>query len=390
MKKMKKLFLIAIASIFSSGAIAQDTTDCALFVNFSYTVDDDNIYFTNTSTGEPLGPIYSWTIDGLTSALENPTFSRAGFEATETVCFTVHDAPFECAGERCELIDFEMLDDSIIIIIDSTDCLLSTSFTYTVAGDMLYLTNTSTGEPADANYSWSVDGLYSSEENPSFSTLGFEAYEEVCLTVYDSVESCFGTYCELIYLDGDTIIDSTDCLLNASFTIALDGGMLNLFNTSTGEPFGAFYNWSVDGLYSSEENPSFSTADFEATEEVCLTVYDSSEFCIDTYCLTLAFEDDSVIVVDSTAGIFSAEKVSMELFPNPVKDVLTIKVSNSNGTKQVNVYSAYGELVRVEQIARENSQIILDLTDLTNGIYIVTIIDEENPDLIIREKLIKN
>ena len=158
----------------------------------------------------------------------------------------------------------------------------------------------------------------------------------------------------------------------------------------TDEPFGAFYNWSVDGLYSSEENPSFSTADFEATEEVCLTVYDSSEFCIDTYCLTLAFEDDSVIVVDSTAGIFSAEKVSMEMFPNPVKDVLTIKVSNSNSTKQVNVYSAYGELVRVEQIARENSQIILDLTDLTNGIYIVTIIDEENPDLIIREKLIKN
>lgn len=390
MKKMKKLFLIAIASIFGIGAIAQDTTDCALFVNFSYTTDDDNIYFTNTSTGEPLGPIYSWTIDGLTSALENPTFSRAGFEATETVCLTVHDEAFECAGERCELIDFAVEDDSIIIIIDSTDCLLSTSFTYTVAGDMLYLTNTSTGEPADANYSWSVDGLYSTEENPSFSTLGFEAYEEVCLTVYDSVESCFGTYCELIYLDGDTIIDSTDCLLNASFTFSLDGGMLNLFNTSTDEPFGAYYNWSVDGLYSSEENPSFSTADFEATEEVCLTVYDSSEFCIDTYCLTLAFDGDSAIIIDSTASLLSLEKVTMELFPNPAKDVLTIKVSSTNSTKQVNVYSAYCELVRVEQIARENSQIILDLTDLTNGIYIVTIIDEENPDLIIREKLIKN
>jgi hypothetical protein len=80
----------------------------------------------------------------------------------------------------------------------------------------------------------------------------------------------------------------------------------------------------------------------------------------------------------------------MEMFPNPAKDVLTIKVSSTNSTKQVNIYSAYGELVRVEQIARENSQIILDLTDLTNGIYIVTIIDEENPDLIIREKLIKN
>jgi hypothetical protein len=80
----------------------------------------------------------------------------------------------------------------------------------------------------------------------------------------------------------------------------------------------------------------------------------------------------------------------MEMFPNPAKDALTIKVSTTSSTKQVNVYSAYGELVRVEQIARENSQIILDLTDLTNGIYIVTIIDEENPDLIIREKLIKN
>jgi hypothetical protein len=80
----------------------------------------------------------------------------------------------------------------------------------------------------------------------------------------------------------------------------------------------------------------------------------------------------------------------MEMFPNPAKDMLTIKVSNSNSTKQVNVYSAYGELVRVEQIPQNNSQIIMDLTELTNGIYIVTIIDEENPELIIREKLIKN
>jgi hypothetical protein len=44
----------------------------------------------------------------------------------------------------------------------------------------------------------------------------------------------------------------------------------------------------------------------------------------------------------------------------------------------------------VEQIPQNNSQIIMDLTELTNGIYIVTIIDEENPELIIREKLIKN
>jgi hypothetical protein len=471
---MKNLLLLTFFGLFGFSAGAQDTLGCDLIASFTYTVSGETLYLTNTSTDEPVWSFYDYTVDGLSSSLENPTFPTTDFETSELVCLTVYDSTEECIDTYCLTIFFE--DDTIVD--DTTGCELVADFTYTVSGGLLYLTNTSTGEPLWPFYSWMVDGLTSSLENPTFSTADFEASEEVCLTVYDSLEDCMDTYCLTIYFEDDTLVDdSTECELIANFTYTISGGMLNLTNTSTGEPFWPFYSWMVDGLTSSLENPSFPTADFEATEEVCLTVYDSLEDCMDTYCLTIYLDDDTTTVeceleadfsfsyedgeltltntstgefgtttydwnvdgmwssdenptfptadfeesevicltvysidslfgcidtvcytfffddstgVDSTAGLTPTEKLTVEIYPNPAKDALNIRLANGNGNQQIIIYNTVGEMVRMDQVGLNNSQTTIDVSDLPNGLYIINVIDAENPANSIQEKFIKN
>jgi PKD repeat protein len=133
---------------------------------------------------------------------------------------------------------------------DTLGCPLEASFTYSVSGGNLYLTNTSTDEPTWPFYFWTVDGSTSYAENPIFPTAGFEGSEEVCLTVSDSSEECIDMICMILYFDEDSVIvdDSLGCDLNASFTYSISGGEITFTNTSTGEPVDAMYNWAIDDL----------------------------------------------------------------------------------------------------------------------------------------------
>ncbi|HRH59805.1 MAG TPA: T9SS type A sorting domain-containing protein, partial [Chitinophagaceae bacterium] len=84
----------------------------------------------------------------------------------------------------------------------------------------------------------------------------------------------------------------------------------------------------------------------------------------------------------------SSEKV--QLFPNPVKDKLSISISSSQQNFTVIVTDAKGM-----QVAKKNSTIIngateLDVHALTPGIYFVKIIDAKNAKVIATERFIKD
>ncbi len=382
---MKRILLIALFGLLGFSANAQDTLGCGLIANFTYTVSGETLYLTNTSTDEPLWPFYNWTVDGLSSSEENPTFPTVGFEESELVCLTVFDSTEECVDTYCMTIYFE--DDTLVD--DSTACELIANFSYTISGGTLNLTNTSTGEPAWPHYSWMVDGLSSTIENPSFPTADFEASEEVCLTVYDSLEECIDTYCMTIYFEDDSLDDdSTGCAVNANFTFVRSEETIYFTNTSTDEPVDAMYRWYIDWvLASEEENPSFDVADFEPSKTMCLEVYTADWTCYDSLCQVITIDS---IDIDSTASIGGLEKPTVEIYPNPVHDALNITVSNANGNQQIAIYTTIGELVRMDQVGLNNKQATIDVSNLPKGLYIINIIDEENPNNNIQEKFIKN
>lgn len=213
--------------------------------------------------------------------------------------------------------------------------------------------------------------MSSYEENPSFPTDGFEDEENVCLEVYESLGDCFDTYCMLIYFSDDSIDveDSTDCDVEASFAYVVDGGTLNLTNTSTGADAPIFI-WSVDGEYSYDETPSFSTDAFETEEEICLEVYDSLADCSDTYCLTIYLGDDSTWT-DSTLSMITYTHNEVKLYPNPVNDQLNVSFSNLDQSAQILLYNQVGEFVSREQVSAGTSLHQMDVDQLSKGMYIL-------------------
>ncbi|MFT5819711.1 MAG: hypothetical protein ACI8ZM_000936 [Crocinitomix sp.] len=382
---MKNLILISLFGLFGLSAGAQDTLGCDLIASFTYTVSGETLYLTNTSTDEPVWSFYDYTVDGLSSSLENPTFPTTDFEASELVCLTVYDSTEECIDTYCLTIYFE--DDTIVD--DTTGCELIANFTYTVSGGLLNLTNTSTGEPLWPFYSWMVDGLTSGLENPSFSTADFEGSEEVCLTVFDSLEDCMDTYCLTIYFEDDTLVDdSTECEVDANFTFARSEETIFFTNTSTGEPVDVMYRWYIDWtLVSEDENPSFDVADFEPSKTMCLEVYNEDWSCFDSTCQVINIDS---LVIDSTASLSPQDKLTVDIYPNPAQDALNISVASANGNQQVIIYNTVGEIVRMDQVGLNNSQTTIDVSNLPNGLYIINVIDAENPANSIQEKFIKN
>jgi len=276
------------------------------------------------------------------------------------------------------LLSFMVLFGTGSFAQDSLDCPVEASFTYEIEDGYLNLTNTSTGV-IGAFYSWSADGLSSYDEDASFSTAFFEAEENVCLTVWDSIEDCSDTYCELIafeVVDEDSVFtDSTDCLVEASFTYEISGGYLNLTNTTSGAEY-PVYSWWVDGLSSWEENPSFSTAEFEDEEEICLEVYDSLADCSDTYCLTIYMGDDSTWT-DSTMSVITYSETEVNLYPNPVNDQLNVSFTSLYQPAQVLLYNQVGEFVRTERVNAGTNLHQMDVNQLSKGMYILILQSED-------------
>lgn len=385
---MKKLFSLTALFIFTLGAAAQDTTDCYLNTNFTYTIDGDYIYFTNTSTDEPAAANYEWWVSPLSSTDENPAFLIADLEDPTTACFTVFNDDWSCYDSLCMTIAF--VEDSVVII-DSTDCYLNVTFTYTVDGDYVHFTNTSTDEPMGSNYSWWVNPLSSTDENPSFLISDLEDPTWACLTVYNDDWSCSDSICMTIAFEEDTVIviDSTACFLNTSFSWEIDGDYIVFTNTSTDEPDGTIYDWWMGDSGSTDENPVFSIVGLGDSQEVCFTVHNWDWSCWDSLCTTIYFADSSG-VSDSTAGIISNNKLDFNLYPNPASDNLTISFDNVTDSKQIFIYNALGELVRMEHVGMGENQFMFDVSELTKGFYIITVKDASQQELGGQQKFIKN
>lgn len=127
-----------------------------------------------------------------------------------------------------------------------------------------------------------------------------------------------------------------------------------MFSNTTNEADEYFWDFG-NGIQSSLESPSFQF--FESGNyEVCLT----SENCFgtDTYC-----EEINLTIV-STEEIEAVQKVN--IFPNPVHDVLFIETDGSK-IESLFVYDLSGQLIR----EFSNGAVSIDVSDLDKGSYLI-------------------
>lgn len=85
------------------------------------------------------------------------------------------------------------------------------------------------------------------------------------------------------------------------------------------------------------------------------------------------FEKEAHHTISTKEGYASVEEMTNEtykVYPNPVKDVLTIDGEN---IEQVNVYNTMGQLVK--SVSCNDNTVNVNVNDLQNGMYIVNVID---------------
>lgn len=84
------------------------------------------------------------------------------------------------------------------------------------------------------------------------------------------------------------------------------------------------------------------------------------------------FGEYHVIFLHGAMSVEDVEETSHNIYPNPVKDILTV---SGEDMKQVSVYNALGQLVK--SINCNDDTVQINVSDLQNGMYIVNVISND-------------
>ncbi len=195
MKTHKPLLTAAIllVSLFTFG-------QCPQVADFSFTTSGLTANFTDLSTGITSGTSYYWGFgDGNSSSTTSPSHTYAS-SGTYQVCLSLmeYDSVTQnyCYDSICQSVTVQGTSGN--------PCNLNANFNYSVSGQTVSFTNTSTGTFPGMSYDWQFgDGGNSNQENPVYTYPSTGQYV-ACMTVWgtDSTgNTCIDTICNTVFLD---------------------------------------------------------------------------------------------------------------------------------------------------------------------------------------------
>jgi PKD repeat protein len=295
--------------------------------------------FSNQSTGATQ---YLWDFgDGSASAQQNPLhiYSSPG---TYTVCMI--------ATNNCG-------SDSTCNSVTITCDLPITDWSETSSGYDATFTDLSTQNPS--SWLWDFgDGNTSTQQNPThtYSTPGTYT---VCLTTTNSCGSDSTCY------SVDIVCDSPA----ADWTQTTQGFDVSFTDQSTQGATSWLWDFG-DGNTSTQQNPMH-TYSSTGTYLVCLT---STNDCgSDSTCTNVSISD---------ASIFEQNLVSVEMYPNPVENVLSVELPSEHCV--LRIYDATNRLIsQLESMGTTE----IDTRDFARGLYTVKVLTESKQMI---GKFIKN
>lgn len=273
------------------------------------------------------GIIDSWHWDfgdGQTSTEQNPThiYNDGG---EYMVCLTITDSTSQCENIMCQ---------PIWVGNGNPGC--EAGFYYYPSGDSINPGNgwsiqemqfidASAGMPDTWHWDFG-DGITSEEQNP-IHYFDNEGVYNVCLTISSEIDSCFSTYCEMVYIMNDTI--PTACQtwfdyeindLTTDFTAYIEG--------NTGD---VTYEWNLgDGTTAVGENISHTYAD-GGMYNISLTSYDS-EGCYSNYFEVIwvgeiTFDINGYVYLDDSMMIADAAEVSLMTFDTIANGLINVETT---------------------------------------------------------------
>ncbi|MBN4051910.1 PKD domain-containing protein [Cytophagaceae bacterium AH-315-L13] len=251
-----------------------DTTLCILNADFNFVTDSTFVQFNDESSGFINNRFWEFG-DGYSSSLRYPhhTYDESG---NYEVCLTVSNDTTGCMVKICK---------TVTIIIDTSVCISDFQFFY-LADDTVKFRNISIGN--FTRVYWDLgDGTVSNLSNPKHKYVDYGDYD-VCLTVFNDVDSCIDQSCQIV-----EIIDTTVVRCDAYFTYIVDSSTNTVTFNDQSSDSTTYWYWNFDdfSVANINRNPvhTFSNSGYY---EVCLTIYSGSD-CKDTYCEVVTVGDVS-------------------------------------------------------------------------------------------------
>ena len=84
------------------------------------------------------------------------------------------------------------------------------------------------------------------------------------------------------------------------------------------------------------------------------------------------------VTVEACLGVDANEVIALEVYPNPVHDVVTIANLNVEGNATITLVDVQGKVIYTTTITNVNGNYELDLSAFENGIYIIEVTSELN------------
>jgi PKD repeat protein len=269
---MHYIYLQVTDTIKNCSSSFLDTVLSPCSAAFSFTSNQHDINFINTSSG-PGTTIFAWDFgDGSTSALANPShhYINAGsYIACLTATSTLDTT---CSDRRCISV---VIQDST-----STNDSCSAQYAYYRPHGFTYMFYAMQN---DRVYLWDFgDGTTSTERSPIHTFPASQPYN-VCLAVTSPLDvNCYDKRCMNIVISDTTSNDSTLTVCSAQYNYDRQYAFTYSFHATQND---RNYLWDFgDGTTSTLQNPDH-TFQHNLSYTVCLTVSSKTgTFCKDHYC----------------------------------------------------------------------------------------------------------
>ncbi|MBC9810958.1 T9SS type A sorting domain-containing protein [Crocinitomicaceae bacterium CZZ-1] len=199
-----------------------------------------------------------------------------------------------------------------------------------------------TNDPTATSYTWTLPSGWSgnSSTNSINATSGANGG-----TITVTANNACGASVQQVLTITTTTIDNTVSLSGATLTANQAGATYQWINCTAG-------NTPVSGA----TNQSFTPAS-NGTYAVQITHNGCS--------------DVSSCIVVSSVGIEAAEVNTFHVYPNPGTGIYTLSTQYSFEPSQVTIYTASGQLVNAFSISSQGQQLIVDISNQPEGIYMI-------------------
>lgn len=194
------------------------------------------------------------------------------------------------------------------------------------------------------------------------------------------------------YLSAATIDDGSCVLMNDNCSLGLAINLDTVNNVMVFNPsiyatdYPVYIFWDFGDGSPEVENLGWVAHQYEngGEYEICATLYafiffENLPLCFDTICVTFNSEDYgftggfTVFLNEFSVGLNERNRVgSLEIFPNPASDALTIKrPKDVSAASVLRIFSAEGREVEQVRFAEGVAQISLDIQNYASGVYVL-------------------